>query len=281
MFTDPLFTPLDVKRVRLVTSYNVMTQNVDGERERVTQYLNTARAAGMEVLVTFEHARGGASVCNKKRNRSLPQCRLPSIRAYKKNVRLFLKAFPFVRMISPWDEVNHFTQPTSRSPKRAARYAKAVRQVCPKCKVLAIDVLDLADKVGARKPTFRSTTRYIKRYFRHFKGRRSICGIHNYGDTNRFRTTGTKALMRALRCKRIWVTETGGFYKFGSFKPNENRQRKATKFAFSIARKFKRIKRIYIYTWFGAPPEARFDSGLTSNSEPRKAYQVVRKQLRK
>jgi hypothetical protein len=32
---------------------------------------------------------------------------------------------------------------------------------------------------------------------------RKICGIHNYSDVNRFRDTGTRAIIRALGCRQI------------------------------------------------------------------------------
>ncbi len=28
-----------------------------------------------------------------------------------------------------------------------------------------------------------------------------ICGLHNYSDVNRFRSKGTKLLVKALRCR--------------------------------------------------------------------------------
>ena len=77
MFSDPLFTSLGVKQVRVVVSYDVMTSG-DDELQRVTEYLLAARAAGIEPLVTFEHARGAAEICEKRKNRRKRQCRLPS-----------------------------------------------------------------------------------------------------------------------------------------------------------------------------------------------------------
>ena len=46
-------------------------------------------------------------------------------------------------------------------------------------------------------------------------------------------------------------------------------------------KEIKKIKRAYVYSWFGAPRTARFDSGLINpNGTPRKAYSVVRKYAR-
>ena len=79
--------------------------------------------------------------------------------------------------------------------------------------------------------------------------------------------------MKALGCKEYWLTETGGLYKFGSFwskktykgcTTSSSCQVKATKYMFSLAKKYKKIKRLYVYTWFGGVTP-RFDAGLVAN----------------
>ena len=50
---------------------------------------------------------------------------------------------------------------------------------------------------------------------------------------------------------------------------------------FKVAKANKKIKRLYVYSWFGAPRSARFDSGLINpNGTPRKAYAEVRKHVK-
>jgi hypothetical protein len=50
---------------------------------------------------------------------------------------------------------------------------------------------------------------------------------------------------------------------------------------FKVAKANKRIKRLYVYSWFGAPRSARFDSGLVgTNGKPRKALAEVRKHVK-
>jgi hypothetical protein len=279
MFADPLFQRLAVKHTRLVASYNVMTSG-DDELARVTQYLGTARAAGIDVLMTFEHARGDATVCIKRSLRRRRQCRLPSARAYQRNIKLFLKAFPYVRTIAPWNEVNHFTQPTARHPRAAARFTNIVRKACRRCKVVVADILDQADNTRAERPTFRATTLYIKRFRRNLRVPRKVCGIHNYSDTNRFRDTGTRAIIKALGCRQIWLTETGGLYTFGrSFPASARRQAQATSYMFRLARSHRKIRRLYVFNWFGQPRRHRFDAGLVSNRRPRRAYAVVKRHV--
>src|SRR5688572_16360772 len=68
MFHDPLFGQIGAKHSRLVVSWNVATARND-EINRVIDYLARAQAAGVTPLVTFEHARGNATICNKRKNR--------------------------------------------------------------------------------------------------------------------------------------------------------------------------------------------------------------------
>ena len=280
MFSDPLFTQLGAKHARVVVSWNVANGH-DDELNRVIQYVRAAESHGVTPLVTFEHARGDASICNKRKNRKKAQCKLPTAKQYEAALRKFKLYIPSVRNVVAWNEINHFTQPTYKNPKAAAKFTTIARKVFKGGTVVTADILDQADNVHAKRPTFRSTTRYIKAFRKAYKGPRSICGVHNYSDTNRFRSIGTKAIIKALGCKQIWLTEAGGLYKFAGFKANQKRQLKATKYMFKVAKANKRIKRLYVYSWFGAPRSARFDSGLVgTNGKPRKALAEVRKHVK-
>ncbi|MGH2945574.1 MAG: hypothetical protein ACRDPC_04825 [Solirubrobacteraceae bacterium] len=288
MFSDPLFGDLGARHARVVMAYNVMTSG-DHELARVTEYLNAARAAGVTPLVTFQHATGDSSICGKRRNFRRSVCRLPSQKQYRSNIRKFFAAFPWVKVVAPWNEVNHFTQPTSRNPKRAAQFTNIAKKACKRCTIVAADVLDQANDPAARRPKYGRTIRYIKRFRRALKVPRKICGLHNYSDVNRFRDTGTRQIIRALGCRQIWLTETGGLYDFGSFwtkrtrKGCKNRsacQVKATKYMFKLARKNRRIKRLYVYTYFGNVTP-RFDAGLVDKvtGKPRRAFREVKKRV--
>jgi hypothetical protein len=287
MFSDPLFTSLGVKHARIVVGWDVIARG-GYDLTRVTQYIQAAQASGVEPLVAFEHTRGDASKCNVKKNYRATICKLPSAKQYETALRAFFVAFPGVKVIAPWNEANHFTQPTSRDPKAAARFTDTAAKVCPSCTIVVADMLDQADNPSAKKPTFKNTEKYIKSFRKALKTKRDICGLHNYSDVNRFRTTGTKALMKALGCKQYWLTETGGLYKFGSFwskktykgcTSSASCQLKATKYLFSTASKDKKIKRVYDYTWFGGVTP-RFDAGLVANGAKRPAYDEVAKHVR-
>jgi hypothetical protein len=280
LFADPLFTSLGVKYTRLVVSYDVMTSG-DDELQRVTDYLTAAQNQGIEPLVTFEHARGAATSCGEQRNRRKKQCRLPSPRSYERAFKRFRKAFPLVRSYVPWNEINHVSQPTYKHPEAAAHFTRIVRRNCRGCTVVVADVLDQADKARAKQPRYRSTLRYIKRFrtaLHHAP--RKICGLHNYSDVNRFRDRGTKQIIKALGCQQIWLTETGGIYRFktSGLGTSASRQLRATRYLFRIAKAIHTIKRVYVYTWFGRVTP-RFDAGLVAHGHPRPAYREVKKRL--
>ena len=281
LFDDPSFLRLAVTDVRVVAPFDVMRRG-GFARDRLTQYLVRARAAGMRPLVTFEHSEGGAHVCRKPRAWHRRQCRLPKGLTYERDLRLFFRAFPWVRQIAPWNEANHYTQPTSRDPAAAARFANAVHRVCPRCTIVLGDVLDQADQGTNTRPLPRylDTLTWIRRYRKALKVPRRVCGVHNYSDTNRFRRVGTAAVIRALGCRQIWLTETGGLYHLGGFRPNARRQARAISWMFRLARSMPRIKRLYVYTWFGEMTPG-FDAGLVVRGKQRRAYAEFRKRIRR
>jgi hypothetical protein len=302
MFTDPLFTPLKVRTVRVVVSYNVMTNATDDgagdELARVSDYLARAQAAGIEPLVTFEHARGDWTVCRQDRSahwtvcrqdRSAPQCHLPTKTEFENNFKLFRAAFPWVRTYAPWNEANHPSQPTETKPKVAAQYTNIAARNCAGCTIVVMDVLDAADRGTSttKRPKYTKVTKYVKTLRKALKVPARICGLHNYSDTNRFRSHGTKALVKAMGCKQIWLTETGGLFHFESFwssrtmdgcRSAEACQLKATKYMFKLTKANRKIKRLYVYTWFGGVTE-RFDAGLVAHGRARPAYAEVAKRL--
>ena len=133
-------------------------------------------------------------------------------------------------------------------------------------------MLDQANDPSSKHPSFSKTEAYIKTFRKALKRPRTYCGIHDYSDVNRFRSTGTKALISALGCTHYWLTETGGIYSFGrSFPASTSRQLKATKYMFSIAKSQKKVQRLYNFTWFGDTP-GDFDAGLVANGQPRPSY---------
>jgi hypothetical protein len=262
MFTDPLFTPLHINRVRYIAPYDAAVK-ADFERRDVDLFLAAAKASHAKVLVSFSHSR----------RKGLTK-HLPSVREFRKDFKAFKTGYPQVKEYSPWNEANHSSQPTAHNPKRAAELFIALKRNCKGCTIVALDVLDSTNVA--------STVKYIKTFQKYAKkGKPKIWGLHNYSDTNRFRNKGTKTILKAVKGD-LWLTETGGVVKFGGdFPYDEDRAAKALTYLFTkLAPSNKRIKRLYLYQWSGAEVGARFDAGLLGPTGlPRPGYFVVRKKL--
>ena len=267
MFDQPSWQKLKLKRVRYIVSWDYAKH--DFERAEVSTFMNAANAHKQEVLVEFNAHRG---CFNGRRYSKKKACKAPSTKAYKAAVRGFRREFPFAKTFAPWNEVNHVSQPTFRKPKLAAKYYKAMKSVCKKCTVMAADVLDSSD-----------VRSYLRKFQRATKGKGRIWGVHNYKDVNRRQTRGIRNVSSVTR-GQIWLTETGGFVQFkgsGGFKYSPKRAAARTKYMFRLAKRFKRVKRIYVYRWFGEPRSARFDAGLVNPSgSARPALKQFRKNIK-
>ncbi len=268
MFTDPLFTQLGLKRSRYFPSWNVALK--PQEAGWLDTWLSQAQAAGVEPLISFNAALG--SGCPSRR------CKLPTVRQYTRAFKAFRARWPQVKVVNPWNEANHRSQPTFKNPKRAAQFYNVVRANCRGCKIVAADVIDEVNM-----------ERWLKVFKRTAKKPR-IWGLHNYRDTNPRkgqRFGGTARLLRAVKGE-VWLTETGGIVKFvlpnghTLFKKSESRANRATKRMFALAKRYRgRIKRLYIYHWKQSATDNRFDAGLVRRSgTARPAYSTVRAQLR-
>jgi hypothetical protein len=267
MFTNPLFTQIGFKRARYFPSWDVALK--PQEATWLDQWLGAAQNAGVEPLISFFAAMGSA--CPSK------PCKLPTVKQYTKAFKAFRQRWPQVKVISPWNEANHRSQPTFKNPKRAAQFYNVVRANCRGCKIIAADVIDEKNMEKWLK-VFRKTAKKPK-----------IWGLHNYRDTNKRKGQllgGTKRLLKAVKGD-VWLTETGGIVKFvlpnghTLFPFSESRANSATKRMFALAKKYrKRIKRLYIYHWIQSSSAPRFDAGLLrADGTARPAYNTVKKQL--
>ncbi len=177
-----------------------------------------------------------------------------------------------------WNEANHKSQPTYKSPKRAAQYFVAFRKLCKGCTIVALDVLDQPNFLTYVDSFYRALPRSQRKHA-------SIVGLHNYGDTNYYRSTSTKAVIAAVRKynKRatFWMTETGGIVNFGKrLKCNTKRAAKAIKYMFKLAKDFRPIKRLYNYNYYGTSCKG-FDSGImTKGGKARRGYYAFKKGAR-
>jgi hypothetical protein len=267
-FTNPDFAPLKFKAARYITPYDVMDSPAD--KAELDGWIAAARAAHQKILISFEHSHRGSRA--KK---------LPTVAAYKKAVKKFKTAYPFVTNISPWNEVNRkifFTpqtgyqgQPTWNSPKRVAQYYMAARQVFPGKTIVGIDLLD--------ENNVNRTIKFLRSFLRYAHPTPKIIGFHNYSDTNRFSTTRTKRVLATFRGK-VWLTETGGIVKLGdSFPFSLSRAKRALGCMFTLAKTNPRITALFVYQFNPAPdPQtARFDAGLINpDGSVRPGYAVVK-----
>jgi hypothetical protein len=280
-FLNPLFSGLKASAARYIAPFDVMTLPADNaNRVALDEWIRNARAAHQDVLVSFEHSH----TPGKEKT-------APSAATFRKDLLLFMKAYPAVKSLSPWNEVNRCNRTVAGSslvvgqprklcslstgPKLAASYYKATRSACSSlhrsCKIVALDILDQNSVTQA--------VRYTKAFRRFAKPAPKIWGIHNYSDTNRFSNKRTKALLNATGRGEVWLTETGGIVKFGtSFPFSESRAAKALGCMFTIAKSSPRIKRLYIYNFTAAQPGSDFDSGLVNtNGTKRPGWTVVQK----
>ena len=270
MFDAPAYQRLKLKRTRYFVRWDAVRHPAD--LAAVKAYVRRARSAHVRVLVHIS--------TNDLRER---KAKLPSVRQYRRDVgRLVRQLRPLgVREWGAWNEVNHKTQPTWKSPKRAAQFFTTMRSICKGCSIVALDALDQA-----------GVARYIRRFYKALGSKRRyarIVGIHNYSDTNRasHHGRGTKAIINAVRRygnrrTQFWLTETGGVVNFGhSFPCNERRAATSVGRMFRLARSNRRyIKRLYVYNWSGASCNG-FDTGLTrADGSLRPAYNTLRKYLR-
>jgi plastocyanin len=233
------------------------------EPDRLDGWLQAARADGIRPLVSFQHARG--MTCPGK------HCKGPSKGQFTRAWKAFHKKYPWVKDISPWNEVNSATQPTGKRPDLAAAYYNVVRANCRGCTIIAADLLDATN-----------IRRYVASFLAKAKGKPRLWGLHNYTDTNRFRSRGTKALLETVK-GNVWLTETGGVVRFVTSKgvvalpKSESRAKKAMDYMFRLAEaNARRIKRIYVYQWKANNPFDRFDAGVVRpDGTPRPSFDVL------
>lgn len=260
MWHDARFQALGIRHVRLIVAYDLVLK---GDFSRYDAWLHNARSRGAHVLIAFNHS-------------TKSHTRLPSLAEYRRVVQAIRTRYPFVTTLSAWNEANHWTQPTHRNPRRAAQYYNLLRAECPRCRIVAADVLDQRG-MDAWLKTF-------KRYARKPK----LWGLHNYGDSNHLRPVRKSGTARFLKLVRgeVWLTETGGIVRFGrtrTFRGGraaEARAARATRHTFALARSSRRIKRVYLYHWDSDPVFDTWDSGLIDNQgRARPALEVLRDEV--
>jgi hypothetical protein len=261
MFTDPRFTALKVKYVRIMVPYDAI-HDVQ-ERTWLDGWMAGAKKDGLKPLVTFDRSR-------KRTSRNPTPAQMASA------VKSLRKRYPFVKEFATWNEAN-----INKQPATVAKWWLAMRKACPACTILGADLLDRSN-VGT----------WAQRFVKAAKRTPKVWGLHNYVDANRGSAKGTKALIKAVKGD-VWFTETGGVVSRNnastvSFPTGKSHAAKATKFVFStLAKLSPRVKRVYIYHWntgvgssTDADDDRTWDSGLIGpDDQPRPALAVLQQLL--
>ncbi len=259
MFADQNFRSLGTKISRKIVPYDFYRSQT--EIDQLRAWLAGAQSQGVEPLIAFEHSY------------TSPR-KLPSVSEYRFALRRLLQEAPGLATFSVWNEANHHSQPTVKNPRRAAQYFKTARQICRGCKIVAGDVLDQKNMLS-----------WVGRFKRAAGSKARIWGLHSYADANyshNWRKSATRRLLATVKGE-LWLTEVGGIVAFSShFRYNEYRAADAIRDTLALAGKSARIKRVYLYSWFGtnqshSARKLKWDSGLVDAAgNPRPGFRVLR-----
>jgi hypothetical protein len=261
VFSDPFYKRLRIRHVRYVVGWDSL--RFPAFRSQIDAWMAEARAARQNVLLAF----------NVSRDADRHDI-VPTVAQYRRAFLGFRKRYPFVREFISWNEGNHSSQPTARRPELGARYFDAAQRACPRCKIVAADLLD--DE---------SIDQWVRRFRRAARAPTRIWGLHNYIDANKFTTRGTRSILDATGSGQVWFTETGGIvWRRGGIRLPSRGVRhagRATRFVFRLANLSPRVKRAYFYHWTFPEVLDRWDSAIMNRQgRPRPAYRVLRNQIR-
>jgi len=259
MFFDARFKDLGLSHARRVVAWDAL--EVGWQRHEVDNWMQAAQLTGVDPLVTF-----GRSRLNSRRKM------LPSPARFRRAFLDFRHRYPWVRSYAPWNEANHCSQPTCHNARRAAQYYNVIRTACRNCTIVAADVLDQKGMVA-----------WLRTFRRHTIDTPRLWGLHNYLDVNRFRSSGTRAMLDTVP-GQIWFTEVGGLVRRSNasslaFPESTSHAAAATKWLFRLTLISPRITHVYLYNWNAKAGEP-WDSALigpTGLSRP--AFEVLENEL--
>jgi hypothetical protein len=273
MFSDANYKALKLKKTRYFIEWDAATH--PDELAKADEFVDAANGAGVKVLMHIS-----------TNNLTARRAKLPSVAQYKTAVGALIRRYKprGVTDWGAWNEANHVTQPTFRSPQRAAQFYRTMKTLCAGCTIVALDVLDQ-----------RGVESYIKRWFAAAGpsgATAKVIGIHNYSQVNRRITAkqasdkypGTARIIAAVRksnrVAKFWYTETGGVVNFGSLTCDTARAANRLKFMFDLLKTYdKDVDRLYSYNWYGADCTG-FDAGLVeADGTLRRGYNVFKSRM--
>jgi hypothetical protein len=264
MFWSRFWKQLHVGITRYVVPYDVAAH--PRELSEAAQWIAVATSAHQQILVAFYHS-------------ARVPMRMPSAALYRHDVAQFIRKFPQVREYQAWNEADRGYVPgyfASPDPMQSATYYRELRGLAPRDTVLGLDILDSWDIA----PTLGYVTEFKRDIRKLHLPMPTLWGLHNYSDTNRYQSTRTRAILATVP-GNVWLTETGGVVHYGNAFTNVHGSglrsaARALEYMFKLAYISPRLKRLYIYNWFGTPPRARFDAGIMDRyGHPRQGYVVV------
>jgi hypothetical protein len=260
MFGDSRFNDLGIRHARVQVPWDVMTH--PEQLAEISEWLSAASAAGVQPLISFGHSR------TERR-------KLPSPSRFKYEFRRFRERFPWVDTFAAWNEANHCGEPTCHRPRLVGAYWKSLKRECSSCTILAAELLDMPNMV-----------RWVRAFRRYVKTEPEVWGLHNYVDANRFRTSGTRRLLRAVRGD-VWLTEVGGLvYRRNRPKTGTHQVRlrespshaaRATEWLIEELLPISvRLRRVYVYHWNASTLRDSWDSALiTPGGRGRPALRIL------
>jgi hypothetical protein len=267
MFGDPRFRALKIKHARINVPWDAMRHG--WQVAEIDAWMNAARSQGVHPLVSFGHSR--------VRRRSLPR---PD--TFRREFRRFRARYPWVSNFATWNEANHCGEPVCRRERLAAAYFRKLQQECPRCRILAAEVLDM--------PNMLKWVRNFRRAYRRYGlGEPRVWGLHNYVEANRFQTRSVRRLLRHAK-GTVWLTEVGGIVKRRNLNRHSVRgipeskahAARVTRFLFrKVLPRHRRVTRLYLYHWNSSTRRDTWDSAFIGpDGRARPALAVLRRALR-
>jgi len=259
MFGDKRFEKTGVRHARLSIAWDALSH--PWQQAELDRWLGAAHRAGVEPLISFGHSR-------------VHRRQLPSPERFLYEFRRFRARYPWVRDFATWNEANHCGEPTCHRASLVAGYYRKLRSECTRCRILAAELLDMPNMVS-----------WVREFRRAAMVEPKIWGLHNYVDTNRLRTTSTRALLGATR-GQIWLTETGGIVsrknrRKVTFEESPRHAALAMRWLFDrLVPMSGRITRVYLYHWNAGARGENWDSALIDRlGRPRPAFRVLEREL--
>ena len=283
MFKDPRFLALRIKNVRYDMSWDALT--VTWQRQEVTAWMNAAKKAGLNVLVTIDHSDRviykKVKVHGKTKKKAFSQVRvMPDTAQYINAFKAFRKKFPWVKQYVTWDETNCYCEVSFNREGQIASYYRALRSACSSCTILAAEFLDTAKQDAVPMKT------WVSKLDKALGFQPGYWGLNDYEDANHLVSTQTRQLLGLVRGE-IWLAETGGLVnrpavKHPGFPQNASHAAKVDSYVLNTVGSLSpRIQRVYLYEWDAKTRRDTWDSALISyNNIPRPGYKVLANTLK-